>query len=187
MEDSQIIRRVQGGDTEVFALLVSRYHRNLLNFIFRLVGDETIVEDLGQEVFLNVFRTLPEFNLDREVPFAAWLFTVARNRCASELRARGEWRFVDLEAIAELPAAGRSAEEALLAGERCEAVQDSLRQLPEPYRTTLLRSLEGQSLEEIALGQAVSIGTVKSRLFRAKERMKALVGEVLGGNKHERV
>jgi RNA polymerase sigma-70 factor (ECF subfamily) len=187
MEDSQIIRHVQSGDTEAFALLVSRYHRNLLNFIFRLVGDGAIVEDLGQEVFLRVFRSLPGFDPDRGVPFAAWLFTIARNRCASELRCRRERRFVDVDAIAELPADVRSAEEVLLAGERREALRDSLRLLPEPYRTALLRSLDGQSLEEIAIGCAVSVGTVKSRLFRAKERMKALVGEIFGGKNHEAV
>ena len=181
MEDSQIIRRVQAGDTEAFALLVSRYHRNLLNFIFRLVGDKAIVEDLGQEVFLNVFRALPEFDPCRGVPFTAWLFTIARNRCISEIRSRKERRFVDLEVIAELPVSSRSAEEILLAGERSEALQDSLRQLPEQYRMPLLRSLEGQSLEQIAAGLAISIGTVKSRLFRARERMKVLVGEILGG------
>ena len=187
MEDSRIIQRVQSGDTEAFALLVSRYHRQLLNFIFRLVGDRAIVEDLGQEVFLNVFRTLPGFDPDRGVPFAALLFTVARNRCVSELRRRGKQNFVDLDLIGELPAPCRSGEDILLVRERREAIEYSLRQLPEPYRTTLLRSLEGQSMEEIATGSSVSVGTVKSRLFRARARLKALVEEIFGGKEHERV
>jgi len=187
MTDSQIIKRVQAGDSEAFALLVSRYHRNLLNFIYRLVGDPALVEDLGQDVFLNVFRTLPDFNPDRGVPFAAWLFILARNRCASELRSRGKRRFVGLEEIAELPMSGLSAEEALLSRERHEALRRSLEQLSEPFRTTLLQRLEGKSLEEMAITQGVSTGTVKSRLFRAKERMKEAVGELIGGKNDERI
>jgi len=187
MDDNQIIKRVQAGDTEAFALLVSRYHRNLLNFIYRLVGDEALVEDLGQDVFLNVFRTLSEFDPGRGVPFAAWLFIVARNRCTSELRNRGDRRFVDLDAIAHLSSTGHSAEEDLLARERREALRNSLEQLPEPFRHTLLKSLAGMSLEEIAIAEGVSSGTAKSRLFRARERMKVLVEELLGGKNHERI
>ena len=181
MDDRQIIERVQNGDSEAFALLVFRYHRNLLNFIFRLIGDAALVEDIGQEVFLDVFRTLPNFDPEREVPFGAWLFTLARNRCLSELRRRGKRHFIELDAAGELPAAGLSAEELLLHRERWAALQNSLRQLPEPYRTTLAQSLAGQSLEEIALDQAISVGTVKSRLFRAKARIRTLMKNVFGG------
>ena len=186
MEDSKIIERIHNGDSEAFGLLVSRYHRNLLNFIFRLVGDKAVVEDLGQEVFLDVFRSLPDFNLKRGVPFAAWLFILARNRCASELRSRGRRCFVELESAGELAADGHSAEQALLERERWTLLHDSLNQLPEPYRATLLQSLSGATLEEISADQAVSIGTVKSRLFRAREQIKTLLQDVIGGKKNER-
>ncbi|MGA2226796.1 MAG: sigma-70 family RNA polymerase sigma factor [Syntrophobacteraceae bacterium] len=187
MDDNQVIRRVQKGDTEAFALLVDRYHGNLLNFIFRLVGDEALVEDLGQDVFLNIFRKLPEFDVDRGVPFSAWLFIAARNRCASQLRASGERCFVDLDAIAELSSNARSAEEALLVRERHDVLRNSLELLPEPFKTTLLQSLAGQSLEEIAIAQGLPAGTVKSRLFRAKERIKALLVKLREGEIHERL
>lgn len=187
VDDNQVIKRVQNGDTEAFAHLVVRYHRKLLNFIYRLVGDKAPVEDLGQDVFLSVFRALPEFDLDRGVPFSAWLFIVARNRCASELRARRERSFVDLDEIAHLSSTAHSAEEVLLTRERREALRSSLELLPEPYRITLLQSLNGHSLEEIAIAQGLPAGTVKSRLFRARERVKALVGQSQGGKSHERV
>ncbi|MGA2402648.1 MAG: sigma-70 family RNA polymerase sigma factor [Syntrophobacteraceae bacterium] len=187
VDDNEVIKRFQNGDTEAFAHLVVRYHRKLLNFIYRLVGDKAPVEDLGQDVFLNVFRGLPEFNLDRGVPFSAWLFIVARNRCISELRARGERCFVDLDAIEHLSSNAHSAEEVLLARERREALRSSLELLPEPYRITLLQSLNGHSLEEIAIAWGLSAGTVKSRLFRARQRVKTLVGQWRGGKSHERV
>ncbi|MBI9087324.1 MAG: sigma-70 family RNA polymerase sigma factor [Desulfobacterales bacterium] len=187
MEDILIIKRVQNGDSEAFALLVSRYHRNLLNFIFRLIGDTTAVEDIGQEVFLDAFRTLSNFDLERGVPFAAWLFTLARNRCFSELRRRGKRQFIELDAAGELCAAGLSAEELLLHREHHAALHDSLNQLPEVYRTALLLGLSGQSLVEIAADQTVSVGTVKSRLFRAKGMIRTLLKDVFGGTNHERI
>jgi len=187
VDDRQVIKRVQNGDTEAFAILVDRYHRNLLNFIYRLVGDESVVEDLGQDVFINIFRKLPEFDIDRGVPLAAWLFIAARNRCASHLRVSGQRRFVDLDAIAELSSNDQSAEDALLARERHEALLKSLEMLPEPFKTTLLQSLDGNSTEEIALAQGLPAGTVKSRLFRAKERVGTILGKMRKGEIRERI
>ena len=70
-------------------MLVERYHRNLLTFIFRIVRDWHLAEDIGQEVFLDVYKELPSFDPGRGSPFPAWLFIVARNRSISELRRRG--------------------------------------------------------------------------------------------------
>ncbi|GAB7027876.1 RNA polymerase sigma factor [Geotalea toluenoxydans] len=187
MEDLQVIQRVQGGDTEAFAILVSHYQRNLLNFIHRLVRDEALVEDLGQEIFLDAFRGLSRFNPERGVPFAAWLFILARNRCISELRARSLRSFVDMDGIPELPGSLPDAEELFLEGERREALRRSLEQLPEPYRETILQSLAGKALDEIAAKDGVSLGTVKSRLFRAKEGLKSLIGQMYGRESNGRV
>jgi RNA polymerase sigma-70 factor, ECF subfamily len=187
VDDNHIIERVRGGDTEAFALLVERYHRPLLSFIRGLVQDAGAVEDLGQDVFLNVFRNLGEFQVERGVPFAAWLFIAARNRCVSHLRACRGRCFTELDGIGELPSRTQSAEELLLAGERRELVHKALHLLPEPFRATLLRSLAGQSLEEIALAQGLSSGTVKSRLFRAKKLIKAILEKFLKGDSRERI
>jgi len=182
MEDSAIVRAVKKGDIEAFSCLVEKYHRHLLNFIDRLVDDKEIVEDIGQEVFLNVYKSLSDFDEKRGVPFSAWLFIAARNRCISELRSRRDKGHVPLEEIAELAAGGKSPQEALLNAEYRDAVKLSLEQLPEPYRNTLLRSVLGDAVNEIAVDEGVPIGTVKSRIFRAREKMKILMSEFFGGN-----
>ena len=187
MEDVDVIKRVKGGDVEAFSMLVEKYHRHLLHFVFTLVGDPKIVEDIGQEVFLSVYKSLKDFDETRGTPFSAWLFIAARNRCVSELRMRGgkEHRFLD--DTDDLIAEGHTAEEAVLAAEKMKALRQSLRRLPEPYRTTLFRSLNGDSIQDIAIRQGVSAGTVKSRLFRAKERMRLLIRDFYGGTGYENV
>jgi len=181
MEDYDIIRQVKGGDPEAFALLVEKYHRQLLNFIFRIVRDPAVVEDIGQEVFLSVYKSLKEFDESRGTPFSAWLFITARNRCLSELRSGKRKEKVFLEDIAEMRSGQKNAEETLIADRRLRALHECLDQLPEPYRGAILRSLEGDSLHEIAERDGISLGTVKSRLFRARKMIKAFLNEYYGG------
>ena len=85
-EDTEIIQKVRSGDTNAYRVLVRKYHSHLLNFIYRIIRDKSEVEDIGQEVFISVFRSLSDFSEKRGVPFSAWLFIIARNRCISELR-----------------------------------------------------------------------------------------------------
>jgi len=175
MDDNDIIRRIKAGDAEAYSLLVEKYHRQLLTFIFRLVGDREIVEDLGQDIFFSVYKSLQDFDVERGVPFSAWLFISAKNRCISELRSRGKCELVSLDAVSELRAADKPVVAILIEKEQRQALDASLEHLPEPYRSTILSSLAGQSLEEIAKDQNVAPGTVKSRLSRAKEKLKLLV------------
>lgn len=184
MEDQEVVRRIKGGDTEAFSVLVEKYHERLLSFIFRLVRDERIVEDIGQEVFLNVYKSLPTFDENRGTPFAAWLFIVARNHCISELRKRNGNTFaaVSIEEIGELADNYQSTESLFMEQERREALRISLEKLAKPFKEPFLMSLRGYSLMEIAKACNISPGTVKSRLFRAKEKMKSLVKGYLGGN-----
>ena len=86
LNDIEVIKRIKSGEIDAFSLLVEKYHRRLLIFIHRLVGDKSIVEDVGQEVFLNVYKSLDNFDEQAGVPFSAWLFIAARNRALSELR-----------------------------------------------------------------------------------------------------
>lgn len=185
MEDFEIIKMVKKGDTEAFSLLVEKYHKHLLNFIFRLVGDEQIIEDIGQEVFLSVYKSLKDFDEQRGTPFSAWLFIAARNRCVSELRSRREK--VSLDDMGPIPARGKTVEEMLIENERNAAINNSLEQLDEPFKSTILRSLQGDSMEDIANKDGISVGTVKSRLFRAREKMKMLVKEYFGGKGYEEI
>lgn len=187
MDDQDIIGQIMNGNADAYALLVEKYHRPLLTFIFRIVNDEGVVEDIGQEVFFSVYRSLKDFDENRGTPFSAWLFIAARNRCISVLRERRGRKRVGLEEIAALRDNARSAEDMLLEQERMAALAASLQLLPEPFRMTLLRSLEGESPDMIAMAEGISTGTVKSRLFRAKDRMRRLVREYFGGKGYERV
>lgn len=186
MNDNAIIMRIQSGDVDAFAQLVQKYHKNLLAFIFRYVRDPHLTEDIGQEVFLDIYKSLAHFDPEMGTPFSAWLYISARNRCISELRKRGRGACVPLEEYHGVSGAGDSAEALLISHEGRQALADSLEQLPEPFRTTMLQSLQGASLNEIASQSGTTLSTVKSRLFRAKEKMRQLMKEYVGGVVHER-
>jgi len=186
MNDNAIIKRIQSGDVDAFAGLVQKYHKNLLAFIYRFVRDPHLTEDIGQEVFLDVYKSLSKFDPDMGTPFSAWLYISARNHSISELRKRGRTASVPLEDYHIITGAKDSAEEALLRQEGRQALAASLEQLPEPFRTTIVKSLQGASLKEIACQCGISQATVKTRLFRAKEKIKQLMKEYLGGVCHER-
>lgn len=181
MDELEIIRAVKAGDTKSYALLVERYHRPLLAFIFKLIGDRQAAEDIGQEVFFTVYKKIQRFDETKKVPFSAWIFTIARNICVSSLRRRGNANPLDIDLMADLLADSRkNPEEELLAQERMEVIATALQQVPEPFRKTIAMSLAGCSPGTIAHCQKVTLGTVKSRLFRAKERMRLLVGACFG-------
>ncbi|SRR6266545_1376041 len=187
MDDLTIIGQIKSGKRDAYALLVEKYHRPLLTFIFRMIDDESLVEDIGQDVFLAVYKSLKHFDENKATPFSAWLFIAARNRCISVLRERHGRKRVGLEDISTVADEAKNAEDMLLEQEKMAAFAASLQQIPEPFRMTLLRSLEGESMDEIAMKEGISTGTVKSRLFRAKERMRLLVREYFGGKGYERV
>ncbi|HBD10476.1 MAG TPA: hypothetical protein DCZ69_19680 [Syntrophobacteraceae bacterium] len=187
MEDRRIIRRIKNGDTEAFAILVEKYHRGLLTFIHRLIGDQRIVEDIGQEVFLDAYKSLKDFDTARGTPFSAWLFTMARNRCISELRKRNRAVSVSMDEAANLSAEVKSAEDMLIEHERKHLLCASMERLSEPFRAPLVMSLQGCSLKEIADACGLSPGTVKSRLGRAREKIRALVKAYSGGKGYEAI
>jgi RNA polymerase sigma-70 factor, ECF subfamily len=185
MNDNVIIRLIRNGDVDAFAQLVRKYHKNLLAFIYRLVRDPHLTEDIGQEVFLDVYKSLSKFDPEMGTPFSAWLYFCARNRCISELRKRGRTEYVPLEDYHIITGGLESADEALIRQEGLAALAASLEQLPEPFRTTMVKSLQGASLDEIACQSGIPQATVKTRLFRAKEKIKQLMKEYLGGVCHE--
>ena len=186
MDDATILRRIQRGEIDAFGLLVEKYHGNLLSFIYRLVRDRHLAEDIGQDVFLEVYKSLHKFDPDLGTPFSAWLYIAARNRSIGELRKSGRTEGAPVENFEHLFASRRTAEDALLDDEERRALSASLAQLPEPFRGTILLSLQGESLAEIASRCGIPKATVKTRLFRAKEQLKQLVTEYFGGLSHAR-
>lgn len=185
MDDRIIIERVQSGEVDAYALLVERYHRKLLAFIFRIVKDEHLAEDIGQEVFLKVYQELPRFEPERGTPLLAWLYIVARNQCITELRRRERTEPLAPEELLKLASDAESAEQSLLRQEEWEAMQGILQDLPEPFRSTIGMSLKGATLGEIARRSGVPQSTVKTRIFRAKEKILLLWRGQFGGVGHE--
>jgi RNA polymerase sigma-70 factor, ECF subfamily len=183
LDDFDIIKRIQNGDFESYSLLVEKYHKRILNFIYRLVSDERIVEDIGQEVFISIYKSIRNYDLERGTPFSAWLFITARNRCISELRKNRQRSFVSIDDADDIVVQHPSPEEEAAHNERLQALHTALEQLSEPYKSAIMQSLCGDSLEEIALDAGISVGTVKSRLFRAKERIRTFMSGHFGGEK----
>jgi len=181
VDDTEIIKSVQAGNSESFSLIVDRYHRQLLNFIYRLLSDEQTVEDIGQEVFLSIYKSIRNFDVNRGIPFSAWLFITARNRCISELRKK-KGNTTSIGSVIGLASRERTPEQSASDEERLLAIHAALEQLSEPYRQTIMQSLRGDSPDEIARNNRISQGTVKSRLSRARQKMKLLLNERFGGN-----
>ncbi len=170
---------MRAGDRESFSLLVEKYHRPLLNFIYHLLGNPSGVEDVGQEVFLSAYRSLGRFELERGTPFSAWLFTIARNRVYDELRKRRP--LFPLEDFFHLSGKEAGPEESLLAKERMAALRESLNVLPENHRRALMDHLEGFTSADLARRDNLPEGTVKARLFRAKQMLRVLLKKQFGG------
>ena len=187
MEDIEVIRRVKAGETQVFSLLVKKYHCRLLSFIHGLMADPAVVEDLGQDVFLSVYKSIESFDEKRGTPFSAWLFIIARNRCLSELRKRRAGREIALDRAPDLHDEAAGADDRLAGKERILALEQAMEQVPEPFRSTLLRSLSGIPRGEIAGSDGVSPGTVKSRLFRAREKIRAIIIKFMKEKSDEKV
>ncbi len=179
MEDQEIIRKVKAGDREAFSALVEKYHRPLLNFIYHLLGNPSMVEDVGQEVFLSAYQSLGRFDPERGTPFSAWLFTIARNKVYSEIRKKRP--FLSLEDFFHLPGRGNNPEENLLEKERVEAIRECLNILPENHRRALMKHLEGFAQIEQARRDKIPAGTVKARFFRTKQVLRLILEKRFGG------
>ena len=174
--DLAIVKRVQGGDEGAFNLLVRKYQHKVANLISRYVYDSGDIEDITQEVFVKAYRAIDGFRGDSA--FYTWLYRIAINTAKNHLVAQSRRPpNTDVEAQdAELTDAGYNLrdvgtpESNLLSRELAERVAKAVRELPEELRTAItLRELEGLSYEEIATVMECPIGTVRSRIFRARE------------------
>ena len=174
--DLAIVKRVQGGDEVAFNLLVRKYQHKVANLISRYVYDSGEIEDITQEVFVKAYRAIGGFRGDSA--FYTWLYRIAINTAKNHLVAQSRRPpNTDVEAQdAELTDAGQNLrdvgtpESNLLSRELAQRVAKAVRELPEELRTAItLRELEGLSYEEIATVMECPIGTVRSRIFRARE------------------
>ena len=174
--DQALVLRAQAGDKRAFDLLVLKYQQKVANLIGRYVRDQSEVLDVTQEAFIKAYRALAGFR--GESAFYTWLYRIAVNTVKNHLVAQGRrppGDDVDAQTAEQLDAGGRLRENAtperqLLTDEIARTVQQALDALPEDLRTAIvLRELEGMSYEEIAAAMECPIGTVRSRIFRARE------------------
>jgi len=187
--DQQLVERAQRGDKLAFGLLVEKYQRKLARLISRLVRDPGEVEDVTQEAFIKAYRALPSFRGDSA--FYTWLYRIGINTAKNYLVAMGRRAPTSTEVEAE-EAEGydggellreiSTPESLLLTKEIAGTVNQAIEALPEELRSAIqLRELEGMSYEEIAKLMDCPVGTVRSRIFRAREaiaeRLKPLLDQ----------
>jgi RNA polymerase sigma-70 factor, ECF subfamily len=185
VNDAEIIQKVKQGHIEDFSLLVEKYHRQLLSFIYRITCDRTLTEDICQDVFLNIYKSLPGFDEHAGTPFSAWLFITARNAAIGVIRHRRRWRFVGPDVLDQIRDHRQIIVEKLINDQEHQALRECLQQLDEPYRTVLIRSLQGDSIKKIAQLESVAVGTIKSRIHRARKKLMSLVKNSLQGEQYE--
>lgn len=178
--DWQIVQRVQQGDKAAFNVLVKKYQHRIANLISRYVSNHGDVADVAQEAFIKAYRAIPGFR--GESAFYTWLYRIAVNSAKNYLVATGrkppstdvdadDAEFYDgSDALKEQD----SPEKLLLSEEIRHVVFDTIEKLPDELRTAItLRELDGLSYEEIADVMGCPIGTVRSRIFRAREAIDA--------------
>ncbi|MNW32644.1 ECF RNA polymerase sigma-E factor [compost metagenome] len=176
MTDSQLIREIKEGNTELYSELMRRYQRKILAFVYHMLKSshmELLAEDLCSETFYKAFRSLHSFR-EVDASFSTWLYTIARNTVLSELRKQRNGN-IPLDESGYVPVAPSEIvpEQAVLRSEKVDMVREAINNLPEKQRSALiLREYEQLDYQEIAsiLGQSVS--AVKSLLFRARSSVK---------------
>ena len=179
--ENEIIRSVLRGNVNDFEKLVTAYEKNVYNIALRMVGDPEDAADMTQETFIKAYRALSSFRGDSK--FSSWLYRIASNVCLDFLRSRSRHPQVSLSTVDEddratfeLPDMRQNPEEQLMKKLSMEAVRRGLEQLPEQQRQILvLRELGGLSYAELAQTLGLEEGTVKSRIFRARKRLCALL------------
>lgn len=192
--DQQLVARAQQGDKQAFELLVSKYQRKLLRLISRLVRDPAEAEDVAQDAFIKAYRALPQFRGDSA--FYTWLYRIGVNTAKNYLVSQGRRppsstekdaeeaeTFDDADALRDI----NTPESILLSKEIATTVNAAMAKLPEELRTAIsLREIEGLSYDEISEVMNCPIGTVRSRIFRAREAIAAELRPLLGTSADQR-
>lgn len=192
--DQQLVERAQSGDKHAFELLVAKYQRRLGRLISRFVRDAAEAEDVTQDAFIKAYRALPAFRGDSA--FYTWLYRIGINTAKNHLLALGRHAptsthfdaeeaedFEDASLLHEVA----TPENELMSKQVVAVVNSSLQQLPDDLRMALtLREIEGLSYEEIAAVMNCPIGTVRSRIFRARDAVAVNLRPLLGTSDNQR-
>ena len=193
--DQLLVQRVQSGDQKAFELLVAKYQRRIFRLISRFVRDTALAEDVAQETFLRAYRAIGQFRGDSQ--FYTWLYRIAVNtakkslsdsardpviRESSTVSEDGE-TFVSGEQLTDM----ETPDAVLASREIARTVNAAMEALPEDLRTAIaLREIERMSYEDIAQAMNCPVGTVRSRIFRAREAIARQLRPLLGTKSGER-
>jgi RNA polymerase sigma-70 factor, ECF subfamily len=192
--DQQLVDRAQRGDKQAFELLVAKYQRKLGRLLSRFIRDPAEVEDVAQEAFIKAYRALPSFRGDSA--FYTWLYRIGINTAKNYLVAMGRRaptttefdseeaeNFDDGDQLRDV----NTPEAELMSKQIASTVNLTMEELPEELRTAItLREIEGMSYEDIAAVMNCPIGTVRSRIFRARETIAARLRPLLGTSRDKR-
>lgn len=192
--DQQLVERAQHGDKHAFELLVAKYQRKLGRLLSRFIRDAAEIEDVTQEAFIKAYRALPSFRGDSA--FYTWLYRIGINTAKNYLVAMGrraptttEFDIADAEAFenGEQLKDVNTPENELMSKQIANTVNQTLQELPDELRTAItLREIEGLRYEDIATIMGCPIGTVRSRIFRAREAIAEKLRPMLGTSKDKR-
>jgi RNA polymerase sigma-70 factor (ECF subfamily) len=184
--DKELVQRVQQGDKKSFDLLVLKYQNRIIKLVSRYVREPSDAMDIAQEAFLKAYRALPNFRGDSA--FYTWLYRIAINTAKNHLvalsRRPAEARLENADGeqmdVADLQKDIATPEHLLLADEIKQTILDAMNKLPEDLRVAIsLREVDGLTYEEIAEAMDCPIGTVRSRIFRAREAVDAKLKPLL--------
>jgi len=192
--DQILVERVQRGDKKAFELLFSKYQRKIGRLVSRLVRDQAEIEDVTQEAFIKAYRALPQFRGDSA--FYTWLYRIAINTAKNYLVSQGRRAptstendadeaetFDDADQLRDI----NTPESLFMSRQVGDTVNRAMEALPEELRTAIqLREIEGMSYEDIAVAMQCPIGTVRSRIFRARDAIAAELRPLLGTSKDKR-
>ncbi len=187
-DDLLLVRRVQSGDKRAFDVLVLRYQGKVLKLVMRYVRDAMEAEDVAQEAFIKAYRALPGFRGDSA--FYTWLYRIvintAKNTLVSAKRRPLDYNLdspdSEQSGLLSRLTDGETPEQLLLSDEIRRTVEAVMSELPEELRTAIvLRELDGLSYEEIASAMDCPVGTVRSRIFRAREAIDKTLRPIFSG------
>ena len=185
-QQSKLIQRAIDGDEMAYTELLESYRNAIYNLLHKMVRNREETEDLVQEAFMKAFKALPSFN--EEYAFSTWLYKIATNNCIDFFRKRKlqtysldkPVQYKDSEIQQEIPDPDLNPEKSILARERSRTIQEAIKTLPEKYYIAIvLRHNEEKSYEEIAEILNLPLGTVKARIFRAREMLNKALRERL--------